>query len=171
MRNILKIFCVVASLMITSISFAVDYQYKKMDDFKTLESYSSIDEFESSYKKYTQHCLDNTFGGSGGIPCLIGYDMWDRELNIYYDKLMKILGPKEKNLLKESQLAWIKERDKSIDFNSRLLDNEYNKKDGTMYLLMRAEDADEMITPIVKQRALVLKEWFEFVKHSNNWKP
>ncbi len=165
MWNIVRIFCVVALLTITSISFAVDYQYKKAGDFKTLKFYNSIDEFESSYKKYTQHCLDNTFGGSGGIPCSIDYDMWDRELNIYYDRLMKILGPKEKNLLKESQLAWIKERDKSIDFNSRLLDNKYDKENGTMYLLMRAGDANEMITPIIKQRALVLKKWFEFVSN------
>ncbi|MCX5884134.1 MAG: DUF1311 domain-containing protein [Deltaproteobacteria bacterium] len=165
MLNTLKIFCVVALFMTTSNSFAFEYQYKKIDDFKTLESFKFINEFESSYKKYTQYCLDNTGGGSGGVPCFIGYEMWDRELNIYYNKLMKILGAKEKNLLKESQLAWIKERDKSIGFNSRLLDNKYTEP-GTMYLLMRAGDADEMMTPVVKQRALVLKKWFEFVKQN-----
>jgi hypothetical protein len=91
--------------MTTSGVFAVEYPYKKVGDFKTLESYKSINEFESSYKKYTQHCLDNTSGGSGGAPCFIGYGMWHRELNIYYNKLMKSLGAKEKNLLKESQIA------------------------------------------------------------------
>jgi uncharacterized protein YecT (DUF1311 family) len=53
---------------------------------------------------------------------------------------MKILGANEKNLLKESQLAWIKEREKSADLNSRLLDIKYAEP-GTMYLLMRAETA------------------------------
>ncbi len=163
MLNILKIFCVVVIFLTTTISFAIDYQYKKVDDFKPLESYKSIDEFESSYKKYTQHCLNNTYGGSAAASCFIGYEMWDRELNIYYAKLMKILGVKERNLLKESQLAWIKEREKSIDFNSRLLNNKY-KEPGTMYIAMRAGDVDEMITPIVKQRALILKRWFEFIK-------
>lgn len=163
MWNILKVFLIIVSLMIASISFAVDYQYKKIDDFKTLESYKSVDEFESCYKKYTQHCLDNTDGGSGGAHCFIGYEMWDRELNIYYTKLMKILSAKEKNLLKESQLAWVKERDKSIEFNSRLLDSKY-KEPGTMYILMRAGNAEEMMTPIVKQRALILKKWFDFFK-------
>jgi uncharacterized protein YecT (DUF1311 family) len=163
MLNIIKIICVVALFMTTEVSFAFDYRYKKIDAFQTLESFKSIDAFESSYKKYTQHCLDNTGGGSGAVPCFIGYEMWDRELNIYYNKLMKILGENEKNLLKESQLAWIKERDKSIDFNSRLLDNKYTEP-GTMYIAMRAGDVNRIMTPIVKQRALILKNWFEFVK-------
>ena len=77
---------------------------------------------------------------------------------------MKILGEQEKNLLKESQLAWIKERDKTIDFNSLLLDKKYTTT-GTMYVLMRARDADAVITLIVKQRALLLKKWLEFIRH------
>ncbi len=75
---------------------------------------------------------------------------------------MKVLGEKEKKLLKESQIAWIKEREKTINFNSAILDKKYPTT-GTMYMLMRADDADEMITPIVKQRALLLKNWFEFI--------
>ena len=102
---------------------------------------------------------------SGAVPCFIGYEMWDRELNIYYNKLMKILGVKEQNLLKESQLAWIKERDKSIIFNSQLLDNKYTEP-GTMYVAMRAGDVDRMMTPVVKQRALILKNWYEFIKQN-----
>jgi hypothetical protein len=88
--------------------------------------------------------------------------MWDRELNIYYSKLLKILGEKEKKLLKESQLAWIKERDATIAFNSRLLDKKYTEP-GTIYVLMRPGDADKMMVPVVKQRALILKNWLEFV--------
>ncbi|OGP83290.1 MAG: hypothetical protein A2Z08_00150 [Deltaproteobacteria bacterium RBG_16_54_11] len=162
MWKTLQVLCVVALLMASSVAFAVDYPYKKIDDFKTLESFKSIDEFEASYNKYIQHCRENTGGGTGGVPCLIGYEMWDGELNIYYSKLMKILGEKEKKLLKESQLAWIKERDATIAFNSRLLDKKYTEE-GTMYVLMRAGDADRMMTPVVKQRALLLKEWLELV--------
>jgi uncharacterized protein YecT (DUF1311 family) len=164
MWNVIKIYCMVASLMTASVAFAVDYPYKKVSDFKTLEFFKSVEAFESSYKKYTQHCLDNTYGGSGGIPCFIGYEMWDRELNIYYVKLIKILGVEEKHLLKESQSAWIKEREKSTDFNSRLLDIKHAEP-GTMNLLMRAEAAESMMTPIVKQRTLVLKSWLEFVRN------
>lgn len=162
MWKTLQVFCIVALLMASSVAFAVDYPYKNIDDFKTLESFKSVDEFEASYNKYIQQCLNNTYGGTGGVPCLIGYDMWDRELNIYYSKLLKILGEKEKKLLKESQLAWIKERDATITFNSHLLDKKYAEP-GTMYVLMRANDADKMMIPVVKQRALLLKNWLAFV--------
>ena len=149
--------------MTASISFAGSFQYKNINDFKTLEYFKSIDEFEESYLKYVQSCLDNTGGGNGAVPCFIGYEIWDRELNIYYDKLMKLLGDKEQNLLKESQLAWSKERDKSSVFNSQLLDNKYTEP-GTMYVAMRAGDVDRIMTSVVKQRALILKNWYELVK-------
>jgi uncharacterized protein YecT (DUF1311 family) len=164
MLKIFKIFCLVICLITPSITFAIDYKYKKIDDFKTLESFKSVDEFESSYNKYVQECADNTGGGTGGIPCLTGYELWDRELNIYYSRLMKVLGEKEKELLKESQREWIKEREKSIDFNSSLLDKKYKDETGTMYSLMRAGEADSMMTPIAKQRALLLKKWLEFIE-------
>ena len=166
MWNALRLLLIFLSLTLVATSgvFAVDYPYKKIADFKTLESFKSVDEFESSYKKYTQHCLDNTYGGSGGASCFIGYDLWDRELNIYYAKLMKTLKGKERDLLKESQIAWIKERDKTIDFNSALLDKTYATT-GTMYILMRAGDSDAMMTPVVKQRALLLKKWLEYLGH------
>lgn len=143
-----------------TLSYAIDYQYKDVKDFDVLSSFKSIEEFEANYGKYVQDCLDNTYGGTGGIPCFIGYEMWDRELNIYYKKLHSQLDKNGKQLLKKSQKAWLKERDLNIEFNSLLLDKKYTEP-GTMYLLMRAGDADSMITPIVKQRALMLKKWFE----------
>lgn len=170
MLRIFSLLCLMIGLMTASVTFAIDYKYKKIDDFKTLESFESIDKFESNYNKYIQECADNTGGGTGGIPCLIGYELWNRELNIYYNRLMKVLGKKERELLKKSQLAWIKERDDSIAFNSRLLDNEYEKESGTMFVLMRANDADHMITPIVKQKALLLKKWLEFIEDQKNYK-
>jgi uncharacterized protein YecT (DUF1311 family) len=163
MLKALKGFIVISLFVVPYGAFAVDYPYKKADDFKKLEYFKSVEQFEANYKKYVQHCLDNTGGGTGGISCFAGYDLWDRELNIYYNKLMNVLGEKEKNLLKESQLAWIKEKEKTIEFNSALLDKKYTEI-GTMYALMRAGDADEIITPIVKNRALLLKKWLEDLK-------
>ena len=140
------------------------YKYKEINEFKSLESFNSIEEFESYFQEYIQDCLNNTSGGTAGIPCLIKSQIWDRELNTYYKKLMNILQEKEKKLLQESQRAWIQERDQSATFNSRLLDIKYEGKMGTMYALMRAGDADGLIAPIVKQRTLLLRTWFEFVE-------
>jgi len=48
----------------------MEYPYKKADDFKALEYFKSIEDFEAIYKHYTQKCLDNTGGGSGGSNLL-----------------------------------------------------------------------------------------------------
>lgn len=168
MLKALRGFITISLIVVPCIAFAVDYPYKNADDFKKLESFKSVEQFESNYKNYIQHCLDNTGGGTGGIPCFVGYELWDRELNIYYNKLMSILGEKGRNLLKESQRAWIKEKEKTIEFNSVLLDKKYTGM-GTMYELMRASDVEETITPIVKNRALLLKKWSEDSKEKK-WK-
>lgn len=158
----IAVFGLVAGLVLPYVSFAFDYDYKKIDDFETLESCKTVAEFELIYGKYVQDCLDNTGGGTGGIQCLIGFYLWDREMNIYYNRLMKTLGKKEKDLLRESQRAWIRARQRTIAFNSALLDRKYAGEVGTAYMLMRAYDAEEVVTPIVKQRALLLKGWLEF---------
>ena len=96
MWDVLRLFLAVALLISSSVAAAVEYPYKKAGDLKSLDSFKSIEAFEPNYGKYIQDCLDHTYGGSDGIPCLVGYDMWDRELNTNYDKLMKVLEPKDR---------------------------------------------------------------------------
>jgi uncharacterized protein YecT (DUF1311 family) len=156
----MKLFFSLATLLVLfAISFAhsSDFTTKIKNDFPPLSKFKDIEEFESHYREYIQTCLDNSDGGTRGIPCLIGYEMWDRELNFYYKELYGKLDNSGKKALKQSQIAWLKERDLSIRFNSILLDRVYQEKQGTMYSLMRAGDADKMMVPIVKQRALYLK--------------
>lgn len=166
MKKVIKTIVFILLFQINSLSYAVDYKYKSVKYFKVLSSFKSIKEFEDNYGVYIQHCLDNTFGGTGGIPCYIGYNMWDRELNIYYKKLYSSLSKKAKSILKKSQKFWLKKRDLSIESNSRLLDKKYTEP-GTIYLLIRAGDADSAITPIIKQRALFLKKQFESAVTNN----
>ncbi|OLQ69922.1 hypothetical protein BIT28_10240 [Photobacterium proteolyticum] len=143
--------------------YAIDYEYKSVSDFNHLSSFKNIEDFESSYGDYIQSCLDNTGGGSGGIPCLIASKLWDRELNIYYSKLRKMLSEKEKESLKQSQLTWLEDRDKTLKFNSILMDRVYPPQ-GTMFQLMHSGDVSDVAVSIIKQRALLLKSWAEAVE-------
>ena len=66
-------------------------------------------------------------------------------------------------LLNQSQKKWLESRDLIIKFNSLILDKSY-KEEGTMFLLMRAEDADYSMSLMIKERALMLKKWYERIK-------
>jgi len=143
---------------------AVGFPYKTVKDFPTLEHYKDADAFDAAYDDYEEDCLDNTGGGTGGITCeTLGYDLWDRELNIYYGRLLEVLNDPQKKLLKDSQREWIVVRDTAIKLNETLLDRRYDTS-GTMYQLMRSSDAARILTPMVKQRALMLKAMWELAK-------
>ncbi len=141
--------------------FAQGFAYKTAKDFKTLEHFDTVEAFEASFAGYVQKCFDSTGGGTGGIACYdVPYQMWDRELNIYYGRLMKELKPKQQALLKENQKQWLAFRDNAMAINSALLNRHYDTP-GTMYLLMRAGDTSRMIVPVVRQRALMLRDELE----------
>lgn len=142
---------------------AVDYPYKSADDFKPLKDFPTIQAFEDSYGQYVQHCLDNTFGGTGGIPCLIGSILWDRELNTYYGLLISKLDAPGKTLLRRSQREWLKSRDTATSFVQHVIYAKYEGREGSMYVLRREGELDAALAPLVKERALWLKYWFERV--------
>ena len=154
-----------ASLLFLAATQAVftypGYTYKTVKDFKTLEHFKTVEAFEASFAGYVQDCLDNTGGGTGGIPCeTISYELWDRELNIYYSRLMKALKPSDQALLKENQKQWLAFRDNAIALNRSLLNRRYDTP-GTMYRLEAAGHASMIVVPMVKQRALMLRDELE----------
>lgn len=159
MKNLKKnLFGVLTALLLSTSSFA--FEHKDIGSFKTLSNFNTVEEFEEYIRIYEQECLDNGYGGTGSIPCFVSYELWDKELNIYYEKLMSKLNPNEKELLKNSQRKWIESRDLTIKFNSKMLDKVYTEE-GTMYLLVRAGDADENMSKVIKERALYLKNWYD----------
>ncbi len=150
------------TLALSVSSFA--FEQKEVSELKKLSDFRSVEQFEKYYKDYTQTCLDNGYGGAGSIPCFVAYELWDRELNIYYKKLYNILNENQKKELKKSQLKWLESRDATLDFNAKMLDAIYNGMEGTMYSLMRAGDYNDFMYPVIKERALFLKSWFEYYK-------
>ena len=90
----------------------------------------------------------------GMLLCLEeGYRRWDAELNRVYKELMNQLTLEEQGTLRESQIAWLKQRDETF----KLLQIIYAKKDGTMYLTMKAADRVD----IVQKRALELSSYLD----------
>lgn len=78
MNNTVKILALTLCIQFSAPSYAIDFNFKEVSDFKVLSEFKSINEFEKEYQSYTQDCLDNTYGGAGGIPCFLGSDIWDR---------------------------------------------------------------------------------------------
>ena len=103
-------------------------------------------------------CLeaDSSQTTAGMIKCTnLAIIEWDKELNNNYKLLMSILDPLEKEKLKSSQLKWIDFRDKELDFSNAV----YNKLEGTMWLVVRANRKLEL----VKNRAIELKEYYDLL--------
>ncbi|WP_099609107.1 lysozyme inhibitor LprI family protein [Vibrio coralliilyticus] len=147
--------------------YAHSFEERPTEDFLRLSEFSSVDEFEQYIDTYVQDCLDHSYGGSFAVRCFVSYEIWDRELNNYYQLLYKSLNDDGQKSLKNSQLSWLKTRDKATEFNSFLLDERYNDKVGTMYIVMRADDADQATSSIVKHRALLIKSWLEYQRDSS----
>jgi len=167
-----KIIFLLLLTSIQSFSYAEspNFKIKQLKDFKTLATYKSVEDFDKSIAKYTNACMNKWGGSAAGSRCLIGYNLWDRELNIYYKKLRSSLKKKEKNTLKSSQKAWLKSRDLSRKFVGNWVSKEH-KGSGTMFISIRASDADYALTSIVRQRALTLQRWFKLMNNKRGKEP
>lgn len=146
--------------LMSGTALASNVETNAFPDISLLASYPSVLEFEADLQVLVKECLDNSGGGGGASACFFGSEVWDRELNFYYQQLKKQLNKKEQDLLYKSQIAWLKQRDQTVDFNSALLDRNYPEM-GTMYQAMRAGEVDRTITPLIKSRVLYLKYWAE----------
>jgi|GEM_PF-1121255 len=136
-----------------------EFQTREINDFAYLEDFESAKAFQEHIDNYVQSCIDSTAVNTKTIPCFVSYELWDRELNKYYQRLQDLFNQDERAKLLESQRLWIKDRDRTVELNSSLLDWRYEGLNGTMFSAMRAGDADEAIAPMVRQRALLLKHW------------
>jgi len=134
---------------------------KKVGDLKTLSEFENTEKFESYWKGHQKECFDYLGTGRASKYCHIGSEVWDRELNIYYKKLRSVLYGPELDNLKVSQLDWIKSRDKLIALIKPLTSEKYKDQGGTLYYAVTGSNNDRLITPIIKERALILKMLFE----------
>ena len=75
---------------------------------------------------------------------------WDKELNIVYQKIMKIANPVTKNKLRNAQRAWIKFRDSEVEKSYYT----NNPNGGSMGILFSLNTAAKL----TEERAVQLEE-------------
>ena len=78
---------------------------------------------------------------------------WDKELNIVYQKIMKIANPVTKNKLRNAQRAWIKFRDFEVEKSYYT----NNPNGGSMGILFSLNTA----TKLTEERAVQLAEMYD----------
>ena len=101
-------------------------------------------------------CISKTSSTADMLRCTnIAEIAWDKEMNKYYNLLMKKLSPEQKNELLKAQKSWLGFRYNSFTF----INNSIREKQGTMYLNVASGHRRE----IVKQRALQLKEYYNII--------
>lgn len=144
-------------------SQANEFVEKPIEHFQPLAEFASVADYERPIAEYVQTCLDNSFGGSLSVRCFVADELWDKELNYYYRLLYRSLDSEGKAELKTSQLAWLASRDQSIEFNRHLIRQQYPQA-GSMYVAIRAQVASDLLAPLIKQRALLLKQWLEILE-------
>ena len=131
-------------------------------DEKSLRAFDSLEAFEEHLQNKKQDCLDSSGGGSRAVSCFSAYfSAWDDELNYYYNLLRLELEEEEKEKLRQAQLSWIENRDAAREFNSGLLDRFYADQQGTMFIAIRSGHASLLMSPLTKNRALLIKQWYE----------
>ena len=100
-----------------------------------------------------EKCLAKDESTAGQRNCLIEFQKkWDQELNKNYQLLIKKLPKNAQLTLKESQIQWIKYRDKDFEWIQQLY---FEVKEGSMFYVI----ADNKKLDIIKTRALELEEY------------
>lgn len=78
---------------------------------------------------------------------------WDKELNIVYQKIMKVADPVTKNKLRDAQCAWIKFRDSEVE-KSYYTNNPNAGSIGILFSLNTA-------AKLTEERAVQLAEMYD----------
>lgn len=133
------------SYVVTSILIGIIIILARTGGAAENEHTDPIDKFQAECEK-----KDPSTGGQDA--CIEQAEkMWDKELNKDYAKLMEALQPKERELLKKSQLLWIKQRDSERE----LIEGIFSHVRGTMYAPWKAYDS----MALVRDRVLQLRRY------------
>lgn len=127
-------------LLISSISISGEYKdqlVNRMSNFRN-EVYENVNEGHDVQVKEALWKMEKE---------------WDKELNIVYQKIMKIANTKTKNNLRNAQRAWLKSRDKKVQ-DSYYFENPEGGSMGVIFSL-------NTNVKLLEQRTLELAEMYD----------
>ena len=127
-------------LLISSISISGQYKnalISRMSDFRN-SVFANVDESNDFQQKEALRKTE---------------EEWDKELNIVYQKIMKVADPVTKNKLKNAQRAWIKFRDSEVEKSYYT----NNPNGGSMGILFSLNTAAKL----TEERAVQLAEMYD----------
>ena len=127
-------------LLISSISISGQYKdalISRMNDFRN-SVFANVDEGNDFQEKEALRKTE---------------EEWDKELNIVYQKIMKVADPVTKNKLRNAQRAWIKFRDSEVEKSYYT----NNPNGGSMGILFSLNTAAKL----TEERAVQLAEMYD----------
>jgi len=127
-------------LLISSISISGQYKdalISRMSNFRN-SVFANVDEGNDFQEKEALRKMEKE---------------WDKELNIVYQKIMKVADPVTKNKLRNAQRAWIKYRDSEIE-KSYYTNNPNGGSTGILFSLNTA-------VKLTEERAVQLAEMYD----------
>lgn len=127
-------------IILSVIFFSIDLFSQETSDKHRID----IELEECLNNEWTQSTVDIMLCADNAL------NEWDKELNVVYQKLMKLLNDDQKKTLRQAQKEWIKYRD--LEFSN--IDSIY-EMDGTMWGQVRIMERLE----IVKNRTLSLQNY------------
>ena len=127
-------------LLISSISISGQYKdalISRMNDFRN-SVFANVDEGNDFEQKEALRKTE---------------EEWDKELNIVYQKIMKVADPVTKNKLRNAQRAWIKFRDSEVE-KSYYTNNPNAGSIGILFSL-------NTVAKLTEERAVQLAEMYD----------
>ena len=127
-------------LLISSISISGQYKdalISRMSNFRN-SVFANVDEGNDFQQKEALRKME---------------EEWDKELNIVYQKIMKVADPVTKNKLRNAQRAWIKFRDSEVEKSYYT----NNPNGGNMGILFSLNTAAKL----TEERAVQLAEMYD----------
>ena len=127
-------------LLISSISISGQYKnalISRMSDFRN-SVFANVDEGNDFEQKEALRKTE---------------EEWDKELNIVYQKIMKVADPVTKNKLRNAQRAWIKFRDSEVE-KSYYTNNPNAGSIGILFSL-------NTVAKLTEERAVQLAEMYD----------